>query len=198
MSQLNTLQEKLQPGKVYRRQELTKWSKSVDRHLQQLQKNGILKKLSPGLYYCPKKNVFGEVPADETTLVETFLKDHRFLLTSANAYNVLGVGTTQLYNETVVYNHKRHGKFVLGGRLFSFQVKPAFPKKLNKEFLLVDLVNNLEQLAEDHENLLKSIKKKALTFDKGKLVKAVRNYGNVRAKKFFAETLEDEVIHYVA
>ncbi|WP_426032776.1 hypothetical protein [Caulobacter sp. DWP3-1-3b2] len=61
----------------------------------------------------------------------------------------LGVGTTQLHNKTVVYNHKRHGKFALGGRTYDFRMKPAVPKKLSREFLLVDLVNNLDQLGED-------------------------------------------------
>jgi hypothetical protein len=37
----------------------------------------------------------------------------------------------------VVYNHKRHGEFSLGGRKFAFRVKPSFPKTLTKEFLLV-------------------------------------------------------------
>ncbi len=36
------------------------------------------------------------------------------LLASPNAYNSLGVGTTQLYDKTVVYNHKRHGEFHAG------------------------------------------------------------------------------------
>ena len=35
------------------------------------------------------------------------------------------VGTTQLYDKTVVYNHKRHGSFSLGGRKFDFRVKPS-------------------------------------------------------------------------
>lgn len=69
-------------------------------------------------------------------------------MVSPNAYNSLGVGTTQLYDKTVVYNHKRHGTFSLGGRNFEFRMKPTFPKALSKEFLLVDLVNNLDRLAE--------------------------------------------------
>lgn len=73
---------------------------------------------------------------------------------SPNAYNSLGVGTTQLYNEQVVYNRKRHGKFKLGNRTFCFRVKPYFPKDLSKEFLLVDLVNNISRLAEDQNAVL--------------------------------------------
>ena len=36
----------------------------------------------------------------------------------------------QLHNKTVVYNHKRPGKFALGGRTYDFRMKPAFPEKL--------------------------------------------------------------------
>ena len=73
-----------------------------------------------GFMLYPKETVFGKAPAEDDKLVGTFLKDDRFLLASPNAYNSLGVGTTQLYDKTVVYNHKRHGDFVLGGRKFRF------------------------------------------------------------------------------
>jgi hypothetical protein len=98
-------------------------------------------------------------------LIKSFLKDDRFLLTSINAYNSLGVGTTQLYNQRTVYNHKRHGDFKLGNKNFSFRVKPHFPKKATPEFLLVDLVNNLDTLAEDQSELLKNISWKVHTMD---------------------------------
>src|SRR5258707_6014553 len=110
--------------------------------------DGTLKKLSQGLYYFPEKSAFGYAPPEEETLVRSFLKDDRFLLASPNAYNSLGVGTTQLYDKTVVYNHKRHGRYALGGRVFDFRMKPAFPRRLSREVLLVDLVNNLDRLAE--------------------------------------------------
>ena len=60
-----------------------------------------MKKLRGGLYYYPKQSAFGEVPADDYNLVRAFLKDDRFLLTSPNAYNTLGLGTTQLYNKRI-------------------------------------------------------------------------------------------------
>ena len=84
------------------------------------------------------------------------MKDRRFLLASPNAYNRLGVGTTQLYDKTVVYNHKRHGRYSLGGRTFDFRMKSSFPKTADTEFLLVDLVNNLNQLAENQDKCLRA------------------------------------------
>lgn len=189
MSKLNALKKHLRPGRVYRRGELAQWSNAVDRHLKQLVDEGTLTKLSGGLYYRPKKTSFGAAPADDQKLVKAFLNDDRFLLTSANTYNSLGVGSTQLYNETVVYNSKRHGRFKLGGRVFNFRMKPHFPKKLSHEFLLVDLVNNLDVLAEDRSRMLEGVKKKAMSFDQKALAKTVQKYGGLKARKLFAETL---------
>lgn len=191
MTKLQELKRHLRSGKVYRRDDLVQWSTSVDRHLQQLLAEGYLTKLSGGLYYRPKATVFGNAPAEDAALVEAFLKDHRYLLTSPNAYNALGVGATQLYNETVVYNHKRHGKFMLGGREFDFRKKPSFPKTLTREFLLVDLVNNLDKLAEDREQVLARVKERAAHSDRNALKRAAQEYGMVRTKKFFSGILTD-------
>ena len=194
MSKLDELKQYLRPGKVYRRAYLKQWSTSVDRHLKQLQQDGTLRKLSGGLYYCPKKTAFGYAPPEDKELVRAFLKDDRFLLSDYNAYNSLGVGTTQLYNETIVYNHKRHGKFELNGRVFDFRVKPYIPESLSPEFLVTDLVDNLEKLAEDMESVLSQIKANAALFDGDRLTTTVRAYGSVSTKKFFAEVLGDRTL----
>ncbi|CDM61897.1 MULTISPECIES: hypothetical protein [Rhizobium] len=98
----------------------------------------------------------------------------------------MGVGATQLYIKTVVYNHKRHGNFTLGGREFEFRKKPAFPKTLTKEFLLVDLVNNLDHLAEDdREQVLARVKERALQGNRSVLNRAAKEYRMVRTRKFF-------------
>jgi len=189
MKRLELLKRHLQPGTVYRRSDLAQWSKSVDRHAKELVEEGVLSKLQNGLYYCPKKSLFGELPASETELVKAFLKDDDFLLTTPNTYNQLGVGTTQLYNLTVVYNHKRHGIFELGGRHFEFRRKHKFPKKLSNEFLLVDLINNLKTLAEDQKAVRAQVTEKVCQFDLRKLKQAVKQYGSVASQKYFAEVL---------
>jgi hypothetical protein len=183
---------------VYRRADLLQWSKAVDRHLAQLVEEGMLTKLAGGLYNYPKPTSFGVAPAEDEKLVEAFLKDHRFLVITSNAYNALGVGSTQLYNETVVYNHKRHGRFKLGDREFDFRMKPHFPKSLSEEFLLVDLVNNVGRLAESESSLLEAVKRKAQDVDQRSLRKAVREYGGSRARKFFAPLFEQGAIQNAA
>ena len=159
--------------------------------------DGTLTKLSAGVYAYPKETVFGKAPAEDDKLIETFLKDDRFLMASPNAYNGLGVGTTQLYDKTVVYNHKRHGGFELGGRTFDFRMRPTFPRTLNREFLLVDLVNNLDRLAESKTEVLARVKERAAAYDTPRLLRAARDYGNVRTKKFFAQALSADASSFV-
>lgn len=189
MKKIGNLQKNIKRGNVYRRADLARFSSAVDRHLAELVEEGTLIKLSQGLYHFPKQSAFGPVPPDDAVLVQSFLKDDDFLITSPNAYNSLGVGTTQLYNKRVVYNHKRHGEFELGGTQFSFVAKPRFPKKATPEFLLVDLVNNISNLAEDPEDVMRQVRSRALSMDAAKLRQAVRSYGGVKAKKVFAPLL---------
>ena len=192
MSQTEQLRKKLTPGKVYRRENLEQYSSSVDRDLSNLVKEGTLRKAARGVYYVPRKTAFGQAPPDDKELVRGFLKDNRFLLTSPNAYNSLGLGTTQLYNQPVVYNHKRQGNFKLGKRTYSIRLKPQFPRQVTLEFLLVDLVNNLAQLAENGTEVLAKVGAKAKEMDGPKLRAAVRQYGNVRTQKLFSSFLQND------
>lgn len=189
MRKIENLKQHLRQGQLYRRTELEKWSKSVDRELAQLVNEGVLVKLRQGLYECPKHSRFGLLPANPGKLVKTFLKDDDYLLTSPNDYNALGLGTTQLYNYQVVYNHKRHGRFELGGQLFDFQMKSRYPKKATPEFLLVDLVNNLERLAEDRSAVLDRVRAKLPEMQPRRLRTAVKQFSKVSTRKFFEEAL---------
>jgi hypothetical protein len=189
MDSLKTLRKHLKAGRVYRRADLLHYTTAPDRHLSALVREGFLTKMSQGVYYVPRITDFGVPPPDDKTLVKSFLKDDRFLILSPNMYNMLGIGTTQLYNDRVVYNHKRHGRFELGGLKFRFHRKQDFPSVLTKDFLLVDLVSNLKTLAEDENTLLQNVKRKAAEMDKDKLSKAVDKYGSIKAKKFFAPLL---------
>ena len=189
MSRLDQLKKHLRPGRVYRREDLAQWSKSVDRHARELLEQGVLTKLRSGLYYYPETSVFGQVPPDDAELVKSFLREDDFLLTSFNAYNSLGVGTTQFYNQSIVYNHKRHGVFTLGGRTFEFRRKPRFPKKLTQEFLVVDLLNNLQELAEDEDSVRARALAKLQQLNAAAVRRAARQFGKVSTQKLVEQTL---------
>ena len=181
------LADELKAGHVYRREDLARLSNAVDRHLRELVSMGKLQKLAQGLYHAPKQSNFGPLPPADDQVVKGFLRDKEFLVFSPSAYNAVGLGTTQLYNRTLVYNHKRHGVFQLGNRQFDFRVKPRFPKKLSREFLYVDLLNNLDELAEDRDVVLSQARSKLSTFDLKRLQEAVKKYGNMATRKRFRE-----------
>ena len=193
MKTLDRLKNQLHEGRVYRRRELTQWSLSVDRHLKELLDQGTLQKMSQGLYYCPKNVSFGQVPPKDEELVRAFLKSNDFLLTSYNYYNALGVGATQLYNHRVVYNYKRHGEFNLGGKMFDFRLKHKFPKALSKEFLLVDLLNNLNELAEDKDAVLQVVKRKYFSPAGYELQTAFNEYAGERTKNLLRDCLQTDL-----
>jgi hypothetical protein len=196
MNALEELRKHLKSGQVYRRADLEQWSTAVDRHLKELVEEGALQKMSQGVYYYPTKASFGDVPPEDKKLVGAFLKSDDFLLTSPNLYNSLSVGTTQLYNTCVVYNHKRHGQFELGGKVFDFRLKHKFPKELSEEFLLVDLLNNLNQLAEDRESLLNNVKTKVLKEPESQMKRAVNAYAGERTKSLFNEWMSEQSVAY--
>ena len=177
------LADELQSGRVYRREDLSRLGNAVDRHLQELVSTGMLKKLAQGLYYAPKQSNFGPLPPTDEQVMRGLLRDKFFLVFSPSSFNTVGLGTTQLYNSTLVYNHKRHGVFRLGNREFNFRVKPRFPKKLSSEFLYVDLLNNLEELAEDRDAVLSQARDKLMSFNQPRLQEALNSYGNMVTRK---------------
>ncbi len=180
-----TLDKHVRVGKVYRREDLQPFSSSVDRELQRLVAAGTLRKLAQGLYYKPRKNVFGEVPPEEKDLLAVFLRDKNFLSFNPSVYNSLRLGTTQLYNKTLVYNHKRHGQFELDRRVYDFRVKHRFPKpaQVSPEFLLVDMLNNLAELAEDEALILDQAQRRLDSFDQKQLRKMLDEYGSSATKR---------------
>lgn len=190
MKALAKLKTHLRPGGVYRRKDLARWSKSVDRHVKQLVGDGFLEKVSGGVYMAPQKTRFGPKPAPPEKMIGAFLGDDRFLLVSPNAYNGLGVGTTQLHNTPVVYNRKRHGTFDLDGRPYEFRQRPSFPKEVSAEFLLVDLLHNVERLPEESAVVRERALTRAKEFDKGRLAKAVHDYDSARVRRVLQPVLE--------
>jgi hypothetical protein len=163
--------------------------------LAHLTKDVTLVKLNQGLYYAPKQSKFGAVPPDDRQVVESFLKDGDFLLVSPNSFNSLGLGLTQLYNSTWVYNHKRKGEFQLNGKTFEFKLKSSFPKNISREYLLVDLLNNLDNLAEDQTQTLNKLPNNVRSFNADALMKATQQYGTGKTKRTLKSIVRNVLQH---
>jgi hypothetical protein len=183
MRNIEKLKNKMQPGRVYRRRDLQSFTTAIDRDLKTLVRKGEIKKLTSGIYYRPRKNPFGVTPPNDYELVRAFLKTEDFLLFSYNLFNQLGLGLTQVYNNCVIYNHKRTGRFTLGGKQFIFRIIPAYPTKVSKEYLLIDLLNNLKHLPDDTSSVLKNLSARLKDFDQDKLKRCLNLYGNHAAQK---------------
>lgn len=71
-------------------------SKAIER----LIKKGTIKRISTGIFYKPKKSVFGEMKPSETELIRLYLFDKGYRIayvTGSSLYNKMGL-TTQLTN----------------------------------------------------------------------------------------------------
>jgi len=187
---LERLKATLVPGQVYRRSDLARLSSNVDRHLAQLVREGLLKKLSQGMYAAPKPTVFGEAPPEEHSLLQSFLKDDHFVVYGFSQFNALGLGTTQLYNNRVVFNRKRVGEFTLGSRTYEFHRWREAPKTLTEEFLVVELLKRLNDLAEDRIQVLQNLRAKLPKMNTRRLLHAANHYGTLSTQKKLAELLE--------
>lgn len=183
MKNAKKLKDAMRMGRVYRRQDLGGLTTAVDRDLKTLVESGEVRKLGYGLYCRPKRNALGAEPPDNRDLIRAFLKTDDFLLTSYNHLTDLGLGLTQVYNNYVVYNHKRVGEFRLGGKRFKFRLVPAYPKALSREYLLVDLFNHLRKLPDDVAAVRKNLPYHLGEFDREKVSECLHRYGNPTARR---------------
>lgn len=187
MKNADKLKSAMRLGRVYRRQDLEETSTAVDRDLKTLVENGEVRKLAGGLYCRPRQSRFGALPPEDRELVRAFLKTDDFLLSSYNNFTDLGLGLTQVYNTYVVYNHRRAGDFQLGRKQFKFRLVPAYPAALTKEYLLVDLLNNLRNLSDDVAAVLRNLKSALNEFDREKVFECLKRYGSPAAKRLLRE-----------
>ena len=179
------------PGEVYWRAELVRYSKCVDRDLKRMVDAGKIKKLWRGAYYRPEVLSFGKARPLFNKIMTAFLRDDNFLLTSLDAYNSLNVGTTQLYNEHIVYNKKRSGRMKVCGQNCYFIRNRDFPKKPTLEFHYVDLINNMDMLAEEQGTVKALAAKNVSELDTDKVRCAARTYGKAATIKFFDQLYQD-------
>ena len=190
VTNIEKLKTQLNPGKVYRRSDLEQFTSAIDRDLKKLTSQDILQKVGAGLYFYPKITPYGCLPPNDDVLIKSFLKVTTYLKINWNDYNKLGLGLTQLYNKVVVYNHKRHEEKKLAGFLYDFRRPPnGFPNVISKEFLLVDLFNNIDELGEDLNLLKKRLKKNLHQYNMNILKEIVLNYSKIKTKHAFMDLI---------
>ena len=149
-------QPQLAPGRVYRTRELGRWSANPPRLAKRLVRSGELVPLAHGLFAHPKRGRFGAVPPGDEEMLRAFLDDTPFVLTGPDRWNALRLGTTAVFAEPLVYNQKRSGRFVIGGRAFQLR-RVAFPETPTPEWFAVDLLEHADQAGAARSDVVKAL-----------------------------------------
>ena len=171
----------LEPRRAYRTRELSRWGANAPRLAKRLVRDGQLVRLAHRLFAHPEQGRFGAVPPTDEELVRAFLNDTPFAFTGPDRWNALGLGTTALSTERLVYNLKRTGTFSLGGRRFRLR-RVAFPKTPPPERFVVDLFEHAEQAAASRGDLATALERalRADRFDRLPLREMAARYGTKR------------------
>lgn len=142
----------LRRGRVYRTRDLSQWSANPTRLAARLVERGVLQRLAHGLYVRPAESRFGPVPPTDEALLRAFLGGSPFVITGPAVWNALGLGTTAVHADTLVYNTKRTGTFELAGRTFRLR-RVAFPRNPPKEWFVVDLLEHAAEASASRAEL---------------------------------------------
>lgn len=140
------------PGRVYRTHELQAFTANPSRWAKRLVEQGVLRQPCHGLYYVPLPTTFGLMPPRDEELLRAFLGSEDFLISGPYIWNALGLGTTQMFAVTLVYNRERTGELDVGGRRFWFR-RVRFPRPPPIEWFIVDLLHNERHMGEDTSGL---------------------------------------------
>jgi len=168
----------LQANQVYRTKHFARWGKNPARLAQRLVEAGQLRELAHGLYYVPGKSRFGAVPPSDDTVLRAFLESDDYVVTGPPAWTTLGLGATAMFAATLVYNRKRSGEFVLGGRTFLLR-RVAFPVHPPREWFAVDLIEHQGMAGVDADALAAGMRRemRAGRLDASLLVEMAASYG---------------------
>ncbi|MDF1561991.1 MAG: hypothetical protein P1V51_03045 [Deltaproteobacteria bacterium] len=142
----------LEPGRAYRTRELRRWSANPTRLARRLVREGVLREAAHGLFYAPVPSRFGPAPVDDEELLRAFLEGDRFVITGPPRWNSLGLGSTAMFAETLVYNTRRTDELVFDGRPFRLR-RVYFPDKPTPEWFVVDLLQHHELAGVSPEEL---------------------------------------------
>jgi len=167
------------PGHVYRTHELQAFSANPSRWAKRLVQQGVLRQPWHGLYYLPEPTRWGPMPPSTEELLRAFLGSDEFLITGPYFWNALGLGTTQMFAVTLVYNRERTGEVRVGGGRFWFR-RVRFPSPPPIEWFIVDLLHNERHMGEDTSRLDEFLARalRARRFDADKLREMAEEYAH--------------------
>lgn len=178
----------LEPGRLYRTAHLRGWGANPTRLARRLEASGALVSLGYGLWLAPRVTRFGRAPADDEALLDAFLDGTPWLRTGPVAWNALGLGATAMFAHSLVYNTKRTGRFVIGGRTFELH-RQAFPVDPPPEWFVVDLLRHTDAAGIDLDDVVRALSLRRERFDASRLRDMAARFGTRREQDAVARAL---------
>ncbi|MBI3923943.1 MAG: type IV toxin-antitoxin system AbiEi family antitoxin domain-containing protein [Armatimonadetes bacterium] len=182
----------LKSGRVYRTRELKRYGQNPTRLAARLVETGELRRLQKGLYYKPRRSIFGEVPPSEDELLRAYFGRQPYLRTGPSVWNALGLGSTAVEAVPLVYNKKRSGVVELADRWFEFR-RVRFPARAPVEYFIVDLLENAQRAGLEQESARRALAAALRngSFDRDRLRAMASGYGTLATQRFVAHALAD-------
>lgn len=132
---------------------------AIFKSLERMVKKGELRRAEKGLYYLPKKTIFGELPLSTKEFIEKYLyaEDKRIgYITGVNLFNRYGL-TTQLSNNIeIATNIRKNPREFEGIKIKFIQNKAPITKENIKYLEILDILKNLKKIPDSNieENYL--------------------------------------------
>lgn len=121
--------------------------------LERMVKKGELKRAEKGLYYIPKKSIFGELPLTIKDFIQKYLYlgDKRIgYITGINLFNRYGL-TTQLSNSIEIATNTRKNPREFDGIKIKFIQNKALITEENIKYLeILDILKNLKNIPDSN------------------------------------------------
>lgn len=121
--------------------------------LERMVKRGELKRVEKGLYYLPKKSIFGEVPFAIKDFIQKYLyiRDKRIgYITGINLFNKYGL-TTQLSNNIeIATNIRKNPREFDGIKIKFIQNKAPITEENIKYLEILDILKNLKNIPDSN------------------------------------------------
>ena len=138
--------ESVEEAKLFTYEDIPSNNKqSVAIELSRLYKKGIIKKVSKGKFYKPKKRVFGEIEPSSSEKIQSFTKSKDSVVyeTGVNVFRKLGL-TTQVAKTTIVVSNRIYKKVNIDNIEIKF-----IPKRVDiskEDILLVQILDSLKDI----------------------------------------------------
>lgn len=139
-------------------------SYALSKALGRLSEKGIIKRYKKGIYYKPKKTVFGEIGPSEKAQINLIVSDKTVngYLSGSTIYNEWGV-TTQISNEIVIVTEKPKKSTKIGKITIKYSkgITPKNKKDIRK-LQLLDIIKDFKKIPDRDDRIFVNIIKNEL------------------------------------